>query len=299
MALKRARTSGDLLFDSMTTDISGRAGWPYAQDNTKATAKCGRAGSLDAFGDGTCNLPETPYMIQTGYAVACLAQLKIATGDAKYLNLAKKAIDDSWSLGITASGCSDCFYYWYSYHPNDQGRYVRNTNLIMGLGVAWLYAATGDTKYGDRALAIARAEHREISAGNFGYFGIDDIRYKANPKLEAERIENHIPHQVKALKDIGTLLGNSQALEDSKVMLDAFLDCSNSRCRPNNCKAWAAPVSCRSTATIAPCIWVERGEPYRSRCESVLKGLPRLNAFQIFLLGSKRDVVKLRRGRLN
>lgn len=294
-SVRRAKTSADQLIATLQVDDDGQSGWPYTQRKTAKVALCREAGSIDPFGDGTCNPPETPYMIQTGYAAACLTQLSLATGDANYLTLAKEAIDDSWYLGTSLPGCGECFYYWYSYHPNDEGRYVRNTNLIMGLGVAWMYAATGDDKYRDRALAIARAEHREIKANNFGYFGIDDIRYKINPKLEAERIENHMPHQVKALKDIGVLLGNSQALEDSKVMLDAFLDCRNSRCRPNNCKAWAAPIACRSTATIAPCIWASRGEPYQSRCEDVLKLLPRLNAFQTFLRYSQSDVVRLRR----
>lgn len=291
---QRAKTSADLLISTSKVDDGGRSGWPYTQRETDKAVLCRKAGSIDAFGDGTCNPPETPYMIQTGYAVACLAQLYVVTSDAKYLSVAKKAIDDSWGLGTTLSGCNDCFYYWYSYHSNDQGRFVRNTNLIMGLGIAWMYVATGDTKYRDRALAIARAESREIKSGNFGYFGIDDTRYQANAKLESERIENHIPHQVKALKDIGALLENHQALEDSKVMLDAFLNCRNKRCRPDNCKAWAAPLSCKATATIAPCILADRGEPYQSRCEAVLNALPRLNAFQIFLRYSPSDPRKLR-----
>jgi len=196
-------------------------------------------------------------------------------------------------MGISPSDSSDSFYYWYSYDANDIGIYPRNTNAIMGFGLAWLYAATGNNRYRDRALAIARAEHREISAGNFGYFGIDDARYKANPEFEAQRIENHIPHQVKALKDISNLLGDSQALEDSKVMLDAFLNCTNPRCRPNNCKDWSVPVSCKSTATIAPCILVDQDETYRARCERVLNSFSRLNAFQILLLYSKTDMNKL------
>jgi len=289
----RMKSASDGLVVLYVQDDTGRSGWPYVQKMTDKAARCGTAGSLDAFGDGTCNPPKTPYMIQTGYAVACLAQLTLATGDANYLTLAKVAIDDSWHLGTPVPGCRECFYYWYSYHPNDENRFVRNANLIMGLGVAWLYAATGDDKYRNRALAIARAENREIRAGNFGYFGIDDPRYQANPKLEAERIENHIPHQVKALKDIGTLLGDPQALENSTIMLDAFINCRNNRCRPDNCKAWAAPASCKATATIAPCILADRGEPYQSRCESVLKELPRLNAFQIFLRYSPSDAEKL------
>ncbi|MBL8394665.1 MAG: hypothetical protein JNK99_07945 [Candidatus Accumulibacter sp.] len=284
--LGRAKADGDELLSMATVDGNKRTGWPYIQRTTEESKKCGQAGALDAFGDGTCNPPETPYMLQTGYAVACLAQLNIATGDVRYLQVARKALSDSWSLGSAVTGCQDCFYYWYSYHANDLNRFVRNPNVAMGLGLAWMFAATGEAIYRERALAIAKAEHHEIQAGNAGYFGIDDPKYKANPKFEAQRIENHVPHQVKGLKDISKLTGNAQALGDAKSEMDSFLYCRNDRCRPGNCKAWAAPPSCQATATIAPCILADQGDPYQSLCEVVLKELPRLNAFQIFLLDS-------------
>lgn len=288
-ALRKAIIDAEIVIALESNDANDRHGWSYVAKNTEKTKRCGLAGALDAFGDGTCNPPNTPYMIQTGYVLGCLAQLYIVTKEEKYLEIATKVASDSWMLGHELSECKECFYYWYSYHPNDIGRYVRNTNLIMGFGIAWLYAATGDIKYRDRALAIGAAEHREIVAGNFGYFGIDDPKYKLNRKFEAERIENHVVHQVKALKDIGILLKNDQAIADSRVMLDAFLHCQNERCRPDNCKAWAAPLSCKTTATIAPCILADGGEPYQSRCDSVLKALNQLNAFQTFLRCSTSD----------
>lgn len=287
--LIRAKASGDELLTKVTLDGNKRTGWPYLQKMTEESRKCGQAGALDAFGDATCNPPETPYMLQTGYAVTCLAQLSIVTGEDKYIQAARKAVSDSWSLGSTVTGCKDCFYYWYSYHANDLNRYVRNTNVVMGLGLAWMFAATGETVYRDRALAIARAEHHEILSGNAGYFGVDDPKYRANPKFEAQRIENHVPHQAKGLKDISKLTGNVQALNDAKSEMNSFLNCRNDRCRPDNCKAWAAPPACRATATIAPCILADQGDPYRSQCQAVLKELSRLNAFQIFMLESASD----------
>lgn len=288
-SLNRARKAADSLMTHQASDGRGRTGWTYVNADTAATRKCNRTGSLDAFSDGTCNPPETPYMIQTGYAVACLAQAGIATGDARYVNAARQAVKDSWDLGAAPAGCRDCYYYWYSYHPNDADRYVRNTNMIMGLGVAWLHAATGDEAYRRRALAVARAENREIRAGNLGYFGIDDRKYVADPAAEADRIENHIPHQVKALKDIGTLLGSAQAQEDARVMLDAFLNCKTGYCRPDNCKVWAAPVSCKATATVAPCILADAGRSYGPRCRQVEDAIPRFNPFQVFLRHGPRD----------
>lgn len=293
--LGRARSDGDELLRLRSVDAEGRTGWPYSQEATEKSKKCGQAGSLDAFSDGTCNPPETPYMLQTGYAVTCLAQLAIITADNRYRQAAAKALSDSWNLGAAPASCKDCFFYWYSYHPNDVNRYVRNTNLAMSLGVAWMFAATGEIAYRDRALAIARAEHHELQAGNFGYFGIDDPRYRANPDREAQRIENHIPHQVKALKDINALIKVPQALEDSKAVMESFLNCRNERCRPNNCKAWAAPPSCKATATIAPCILADQAQTYRALCDLVLKELPQLNAFQIFMLDSRSEMAGLKK----
>lgn len=292
--LERAAADAEKLISMQTKDVNQRFGWSYLLDETEKTKKCGHPGALDAFGDGTCNPPGTPYMIQTGYAIACLAQLSIATGDAAYLTSARKAVADSWEMGTTLPGCKECFNYWYSYHPNDRNRYVRNTNLIMGYGLAWLYAATGDASYKERALSIARAEHREINAGNFGYFGIDDPRFRANPKVESQRIENHIPHQVKALKDISALLGSPSAVKDAETMLEAFLNCTNERCRPDNCKAWAVPIACKATATIAPCILADRNEAYRLRCDQVRRQLRKLNAFQTFMSFGPESADQLR-----
>jgi hypothetical protein len=297
-SLDRAILNAEVLTKMILIDDSGRRGWGKQQVRTKAWERnfstCGIPGSISVLGKSRCNPANTSYMIQTGYGLACLAQVSVATESDKYVKLAEEIASDSWDIGISPSGTNDFFYYWYSYDSYNSERYVRNTNAIMGLGMTWLYVATGNDRYRKRALAIARAENREINSSNLGYFGIDDPRYRANPKVESERIENHILHQVKALKDISVLLGYPQALDDSKAMLDAFLNCRNKRCRPENCKAWAAPLSCKATATIAPCILVDQGEPYQSRCEAVVNALPRLNAFQIFLRYSPNDPRKLR-----
>ncbi len=293
-SLERAIADGQRLLALQTVDGSGRSGWPYRPEMNVQTQKCGEAGALPSFA-GPCNPPETPYMIQTGYAVACLAQLHVATeGDREFLRAAERAVTDSWSLGTSPDGCHGCFYYWYGYNRNDHQRYVRNTNLIMGLGLTWLYAATGKQEYRERALAIAAAEHREIAAGNYGYYGIDDSSHKANGVLERKRIENHIPHHVKALKDIGVMFGNQNALEDSKRMLDAYLNCDSPHCRPANCRDWAVPLACKGTMTIAPCIMADRDETNSRLCIETMRVFSRLNAFQVFLSVSTNDPVQLK-----
>jgi hypothetical protein len=72
-------------------------------------------------------------MIQTGYAVDCLAQVAEITRDRKYLEAATTAMEDSWSLGVDNAMCLGSYDYRYSRHNNDMGRFVRNTNAILGL----------------------------------------------------------------------------------------------------------------------------------------------------------------------
>ena len=283
MALGRAVADADRLLSLRVQDSTGRSGWPYVQALTPAAQKCGVAGSLDAFGDGTCNPPETPYMIQTGYAVACLSQVAGITHDRKYLVPATTAIEDSWSLGVDDATCPGSYDYLYSYHANDIGRFVRNTNAIMGVGLIWLFDVTANPKYRQRALAIARAEHCEIAAGNLGYFGMADRRYAASPQLESRRIENHIPHQVKFLQLVAERFGRPEAQRDARGLLDAYLTCSEPRCRPNNCAAWGVSAECRVSESIAPCMDT-RDERWLSACAAARAKFSRFSGYQLYLM---------------
>ena len=283
IARERAIADADRLLSLKVLDLEGRAGWPYVQALTPAAQKCGEAGSLDAFGDGTCNPPETPYMIQTGYAVACLAQVAMMTGDKKYLEAATVSINNSWLIGFENATCPGSYDYFYSYHHNDAGRFVRNTNAIMGVGLIWLFEATKNVKYRERALAIAKSEQCEIAAGNFGYFGFSDKRYVASPQRESRRIENHIVHQIKFLQLVAHKFNNTQAKTDAKVLLNAFLNCKEPHCRPNNCSAWAIPADCRVSQNIAPCMDLSDSR-LRDSCLAARARFPRMNGFQYYLI---------------
>jgi hypothetical protein len=290
---QRALRSANSLILSLRANERDLLGWPYVQRLTRKSAVCGIAGSIDPFGDGTCNPPETPYMLQTGYAIACLAQLGILANEESFIILARRVITDSWSLGAAPLGCEDCFYYWYSYHENDYYRFVRNTNLAMGFGLVWLYAATGEDSYRVRALAIAKSEVYELENGNFGYFGLNDPRYQRSPLVEADRVENHVVHQINGLRTISVILGDAKATNSAQQLLDRFLDCDNSRCRRNDCASWAAPISCKTTATIAPCALADVEIKYRNRCNKVMKVLPMLNAFQKLVAFGPRAKVEI------
>ena len=132
VALDRARVFAHRLISMAQKKSSSVVGWGY--NSTRRDMRCTVLGSIDAFNDGTCNPPSTSYMFQTGYAISCLARTALLTRDAELLLAAREAADASWEIGTRLNGCHDCFFYWYSYSPNDVGRFVRNTNVLMGMG---------------------------------------------------------------------------------------------------------------------------------------------------------------------
>ena len=281
--LPHAIAAAERLLRMSSHNSEGRMGWPYAQALTPAAQKCGAPGAIDAFSDDTCNPPETPYMLQTGYAVACLAEVGQVTNRPQFIEVATKAISDSWDLGFTDTTCPGSFNYFYSYDSNDTGRIVRNTNAAMGVGLVWLFDATGIRKYRDRALAIAKAEDCEVAGGNFGYFGMRDPRYLAAPLKEPRRIENHILHQVKFLQLVAEKFEEPGAKNDADQLLDAYLNCTETQCRPNNCAVWAVPADCRHSENIAPCIDPST-EDRKTACSQMRAKYPRLSGFQLYLM---------------
>lgn len=276
----------------VSQDAVGRSGWSYTGEHTKKSDKCGVVGSVDAFSDGTCNPPGTPYMIQTGYAISALSQLYIVTRHEAYLKVAQKAAKDSWNIGVVPASCPKGYYYWYSYHENDYDRYVRNTNMIMAEGLAWLHAATGDAALKARVLSLVEAEACELKNKNFGYFGKDDPRFISKPALESQRIENHMGHQIKALKDVAILLKQPKLMEYASELLHAYMGCANERCKPGHCESWAAPLSCKSTWTITPCILGDANPAFDKQCSQALGVLGNLTSFQKFMSAPESAVRK-------
>ncbi len=206
-------------------------------------------------------------MIQTGYAIACLGRAYLVTKESRYLDLAQRAANDSWSFGVSDKTCTGSQNYWFSYSNNDVGRFVRNTNAIMGTGLLWLYRATGNPKYRDRATAIAQSEKCEIAAGNYGYLGIADPQYRRNPESESRRIENHIPHQVKFLEMAGSDLGDKDSYKAAEQLLSAFLNCKENHCTPGNCTAWAVSFNCQQPQKLAHCMLPESQQFNAKNCE--------------------------------
>lgn len=285
VSIDGALVNAEKLLALQSQNYAGLSGWSYLKVATAASNKCGVIGSIDAFGDGSCNPPETPYMIQTGYAIACLATVGRLAAAPRFVAAARKAAIDSWDLGVDGAPCPGGFEYWYSYHKNDFGRFVRNTNAIMGIGLIALYEATDENQFRDRARSIAKAEHCELQAGNFGYFGIMDPKYKEAPKKEARRIENHALHQVKFLQLADERLKIASSGKDAEVLLDEFLLCSELQCKPGNCQVWGVGAGCRVSQSIAPCMANKRDERWTKACSEARSMFTNLNGFQLFLIG--------------
>lgn len=256
----------DALVREKDLNGDGRVGWGVPVDRERHK-DCPDDGMLDAFGDGSCNPPNTEYAFQTGLAVMCLARAYLSTGEASFRQVAVEALDSSWSVGTTPAACQKCFYYWYSYHQNDRNRYVRNTNALMGAAAAWVWKATGIEKYRKRALSVAVAEHRELTANNMGYFGIDDPKYRDDPARESQRIENHVPWVAKSLHDIGMLLKNDQIIEDGLRIQDSWQFCENQGTCKKGCEVWAAaPKYCTKSVTLSPCFFKSDASNYSKLC---------------------------------
>lgn len=260
-----------LLVEQKDLNGDGRLGWGVPSTRAKHKS-CPEQGMLDAFGDGTCNDVNTEYMFQTALATMCLARAYLVTGEKQFIQTAQQAIDDSWDIGTQPGNCKDCFYYWYSYHRNDRGRYVRNTNALMGAAVAWVWSATGKPRYRERALQIVNAENREMKVRNNGYFGIDDPKSLDNPKHEYSRIENHVPWISKSLLDIGRLLKHDGTMKLALAVQDQWQYCPDDAwtCK-SSCQVYAVdPQRCRESATASPCFFKDIDVKYAKLCEAVI-----------------------------
>jgi hypothetical protein len=269
-AVERARRMAEKLVEMSDWDHTGVYGWifdPQRFDNYD----CGQPGAMRTYHNTTCNPRGTRYMWQTGNALVCLAKAAIATGDKRYSKAAELAVKSSWNTGIRPSDCPNCFFYWYSYAPNDRGRYVRNSNALMGAGIAWLWVATGDDRYRQRALQVANAEKREFRAGNQGYYGIDDVEYRDNPADRADYIDNHVSTVVKMDYDLAVLLNRPDLMLDVVKLWSRWNTCDNKRCLSKPCLYTGAAPSCQSSYTFTPCILAKQSPAAAACCNTALE----------------------------
>ena len=169
---------------------------------------------------------------------------------------------------MSVPDCGDCVWFPYSNSRNDRGRYVRNTNALMGMAFAWVSRATEDTSATETIRGVLRAEHRETMRHNLGYYGSDDPRFRADPAKEAALIDNHVPYVAKALLDMGRLVGDTNAVSEGVAMMHAWASCDPSRCRSSN------------NVAFAPCFFRRMDTGLARTCQEVRAASGRLSNYQ-------------------
>jgi hypothetical protein len=272
-----ARTSADIIMRKLVKKGGQPAGWAY-----EGTENCGGPGSSDSFNDGSCNTGDTVYAFQTG-----LAATSLVTGERRYAQTAQ-AILRRWGRAADAP-CPDCINFQPGDSPNDQHRYIRNDNLLLGMAAAWTFAATGDPEMHRLARGVARIEAREMAANNVGYFSIFDPKYRANPQRESARLENHYPFIAKGLFDIGVLTGDPQARAMARRAMADYLACRGADCTRAPCTRWAAAEACwASPQAVTPCFF--RDDPqFAAACQRVLGHKPKFGAYQVWVVADGRS----------
>jgi len=276
----RAHIIAGALMRDVVKSVDGKPiGW-----TTEIEDKRCPQGGYDAFGDGTCNPPNTVYAFQTGLATACLASTSKLAGDPAMFDTAK-AVFASWRpYLIPAAPCPDCAYFAMSNSPNDAGRYVRNMNVFMALAGASLGAA-GDAEAGQLARRLMASELAESAHGNKGYLGYMDRGWKKNPALESDRIENHAASVAIVSKRIGELLDSSDYRQLGLRIWREWATCDNDRCKAATCSYWAAdPARCQATQTAAHCAFRSVDPLARERCVQFLEKVQAVGSFGQFAI---------------
>ena len=265
--IKKAGEIAEIIIARRFIGNAGDVGWGLNMDDTDS--ECDGAGTMRGLEPGSCDPPGTSDMYHTGLAISCLAKYASLSGNKDALSTAEDAAKTSWKMGRYDVPCKGCFTYWPTYSPNDKNRYVRNRSAVMGMGMAWLYKATGNKNYANRARAVANAEHGEIAAGNVGFFSIDDLKYIARPDFEGTRIENHVPLSAKSLMDIGRNLNDIGIRKDAAILISQWLTCTDKRCLANPCKYWGGDLDrCNGPETMQSCQMRKISKPAAAHCES-------------------------------
>lgn len=269
--LTLATAIADYFVQNDALESDGKIGWglPYA---------------WDAFGDKTINPANQIYGFQTALVSWALLDMYTATQNSAYLTAAESAMANYAPSGTTSFGpsCQSCFMFWYSTNANDVGRYVKNTNVLMGLAEARLFQVTGDVHYQTLANGVYNEETYEIvQHGNYRYLGVDDPKF--DPAVSPEA---HLVLETFAYSQIAALLEmpGSQTQATFDRMDTTFWNCGA------NCLGW--PVALGPTA--GPSIYTEFmtcypatfNSVYAARCARMIvtPGQPDLSPFPLIAL---------------
>ena len=267
--LTAATAIADYLVQNDALESDGKIGW-------------GLPSAWDAFGDGTINPANQVYAFQTALVSWALLDTYTITQNSAYLAAVESAMANYAPSGTTSfsKGCQGCFMFWYSTNTNDAGRYVKNTNVLMGQVEADLFRITGDPQYQAMATAIYNEEAYEVvQNGDYAYLGIDDPKY--NPAIAPDA---HIVLETFGYSQIAALLGlsDSQTRATFDGMVAAFWNCG-SRCQ-------AAPITSPGIATtlyaqFMGCYPVDFDATRATTCECMLSAFNLTNLLPFPLIG--------------
>jgi len=248
-AVQGVRSSADALMARLRRDGRGRPiGWPF-----QGTRHCAGPGTTDAFGDKTCNTADTTYSFQTGLAATCLARATIVTGQRRYAETARQILN-RWASVASERPCRGCVLFYYSDSPNDRGRSVRNTNVLMGMAAAWTWRALRTPDMRILAEGVAATEDREARNDNRGYLGLDDDAYRKDPPRQSRRIENHAVLVAKGLVDIGWALGDRRTIGLGREVMIDWHQCRGADCSKIPCPTWSGGERCADAQAVMPCV---------------------------------------------
>lgn len=240
------------------------------------------SGGFDAFSDGTCDPPGTPYAFQSAMALMCLGRAAVVLNDVDLSSRIQPSLKFWASRTTTPSGCKGCTYFWPSGNPNDSNRLVRNTNIYLALTMA---TGMPDTKAPLLIATSLASEAFEKKSGNHGYYSVLDPIMMRRP-LEKERTENHMAGLATALLALYHLTGQSSALELANWNYSVWARCSNQGCQTRPCSYWAAdPNRCRASYTFAHCAFRKHDPNARAICDSLVSSGSRLgNTSLMFIM---------------
>lgn len=246
---------------------TGQLVWgPNSSANSKAECS---AGGFKAFGH--CNPASTGYSVQSGLAVACLAEAGELLKDERITGDARNGLKywDAHMMG-EVPGCEGCIYYRYDDASVDRGRYVRNVNLIMGYGAAVL-ATQGHAADAKRlAKGVVKADIWERAGGNRGYLGRLDPEWRSSTN-EAQRIEYHSAFVALFSARIGEAINSADAIRHGVDVWRDWAKCANERCYTNTCAASGADATrCVESSTFVHCAFRRLDTTAADMCREVL-----------------------------
>ena len=241
----------------------------------------GRPDAWDAFGDGTVNPAHQVYAFQTALVSWALLDVYTLTHNTTYLTTVERVMASYLPHSTTRLGanCHSCRMFWYSTNANDAGRYVKNTNVLMGHVMALLYGITGGSGYHTYATQVYNEETYEIvQRGNYRYLGVNDPHFRSAVGPDA-----HIVLETFGYSQIAALLRipASQTRATFDRMVSTFWKCGG--------KCYSTPIASGFTPPLTiytefmTCYPVSFNSAYLAGCARMISNpaLPHLSPFPL------------------